>query len=112
MPEAYLLANQETGEIKLPVIHAANRLGIGVVASATLFQGRLAHGLPKHLAQKMRTGSDAETAIQFSRSTPGLTTSLVGMGHREHVVGNMKAAAQPLVTEKIWHELFATAESS
>jgi len=107
MPEAYLLANQETGEIKLPVIHAANRLGIGVVASATLLQGRLIHGLPKHLAQKMKTRNDAETAIQFSRSTPGLTTSLVGMGHREHVVANMQAAAQPPLPEKIWHELFA-----
>lgn len=107
MPEAYLLANQETGEIKVPAIHAANRLGISVVTSATLFQGRLAHGLPKHLGQKLGTASDAETAIQFSRSTPGLTTSLVGMGHREHVAANLKAGSRPPVAEKLWHELFA-----
>lgn len=107
MPEAYLLANQETGEIKVPVIHAANRLGIGVVTSATLFQGRLAHGLPKHLLQKLGSASDAETAIQFSRSTPGLTTSLVGMGHREHVAANLKAGSRPPISEKLWRELFA-----
>jgi len=107
MTEAYFVANQETGEIKVPVIHAANRLGIAVVTSATLFQGRLAHGLPAHLARKMKTRNDAETAIQFSRSTPGLTTSLVGMGHREHVLANLNAAADSQVPEKVWHELFA-----
>jgi aryl-alcohol dehydrogenase-like predicted oxidoreductase len=107
MPEAYLLANQETGEIKVPAIHAANRHGIGVVTSATLSQGHLAYGLPKHLLQKLGTQTDAETAIQFSRSTPGLTTSLVGMGHREHVAANLKALSRPPVGEKLWHELFA-----
>jgi predicted aldo/keto reductase-like oxidoreductase len=110
MPEAYLVPNQETGEIKLPVIHAANRLDIAVVTSATLFQGRLVHGLPRHLSQKMGTASDAETAIQFSRSTPGITTSLIGMGHREHVAGNVKAARLQPIKEENWRQVFAAEE--
>lgn len=107
MLEAYGLANQETGEINLPVIHAAARMGIAVVTSATLLQGRLTHGLPKALREKMGTSNDSETAIQFSRCTPGLTTSLVGMGHREHVLANMKAAKLPLLPQKAWHDLLA-----
>jgi len=34
--------------------------------------------------------TDAQTAIQFVRSTPGITTALVGMSRVEHVEENLK----------------------
>jgi aryl-alcohol dehydrogenase-like predicted oxidoreductase len=64
------------------VLEAAARLGIAAVASATLLQAQvLAH-------------TDAQRAIQFTRSTPGISVALVGMSHRQHVVENLGVASQ------------------
>jgi aryl-alcohol dehydrogenase-like predicted oxidoreductase len=36
--------------------------------------------------------TSAQRALQFARSTPGVTTALVGMGRREHVAENLDVA--------------------
>lgn len=77
-----------------------------MIGSATLYQGRLTHGLPEDLGPRLGTKTDAETAIQFARSAPGLTTALIGMGHKEHVAANLKPAQAPLTAEKVWRGLF------
>ena len=78
------------------VLHAADRLGIAVVASATLIQGRLIG----HLPEKIHTlipglESDAQRSIQFTRSTPGVSVALVGMGRPDHVAQNLGIARVP-----------------
>ena len=93
MPEAYGLANQSDGHGKMSLLSAASRLGIAVMGSATLYQGQLTHGLPEIVGRILGLKSDAENAIQFSRSAPGLATSLIGMGHREHVAANLRPRA-------------------
>jgi len=108
MPEAYLLANQMVGKKSVSLLEAAAALGITVVGSATLYQGRLAHGLPKFVGQTLGMNSDAENAIQFSRSTPGLAVSLVGMGRKEHVATNLKAGLLPPARFEEWQRLFAS----
>src|SRR5579864_4878149 len=108
MPEAYLLANQMVGKKSVSLLDAAAALGIIVVGSATLYQGRLAHGLPKFVGQTLGMKSDAENAIQFSRSTPGLAVSLVGMGRKEHVATNLKAGLLPPAKFEEWQRLFAS----
>src|SRR3989442_5339389 len=95
MPEAYGLLNQGLGKEKLSLLSAAAPLGIAVMGSATLYQARLTHGLPYFIGNILKMQSDAENAIQFSRSTPGLTISLVGMGHKEHVAANINPALTP-----------------
>jgi len=41
--------------------------------------------------------TNAQRAIQFTRSTPGISVALVGMGHSEHVLENLGVAQfQPL----------------
>ncbi|HXX27682.1 MAG TPA: aldo/keto reductase [Terriglobales bacterium] len=105
MPEAYTMANQGSGK-KQSLLAAAAELGIAVVGSATLHQGQLTDGLPKSLGELLGSKSDAENAIQFSRSAPGLTTALVGMGHEEHVLANLKVAQTPPTTLARWNELF------
>jgi len=55
------------------VIDEAQRLGVSVVTSATLLQGRI----------------PPQMAIEFVRSTPGITTSLIGMSSVEHVEENL-----------------------
>ncbi len=105
MPEAYVLANQGLGGEKMSVLTAARELGIAVIGSATLSQGRLARGLPEFVGKTLGMKTDSENAIQFARSAPGLTTALVGMGQEEHVAENLKLAAWPLATKEEWSRL-------
>ncbi|HSL53461.1 MAG TPA: aldo/keto reductase [Pyrinomonadaceae bacterium] len=55
------------------VIEEAKGLGVTVVTSASLLQGRI----------------PPQKAIEFVRSTPGITTSLIGMSRVEHVEENL-----------------------
>jgi aryl-alcohol dehydrogenase-like predicted oxidoreductase len=106
MTEAYALANQASGKENMPLLSAASRLGIAVIGSATLYQSRLTHGLPEFVGHTLGMNSDAENAIQFSRSTPGLTSSLIGMRRKEHVQSNLKPASIPIVPLEQWSKLF------
>ena len=107
MTEAYVLANQTSGKEKMSLLAAASGLGVAVIGSATLYQSRLTHGLPDFVGQTLGMNSDAENAIQFSRSTPGLTSSLIGMRRKEHVQSNLKPASNPITPREQWSELFA-----
>ena len=74
----------------IPVADAADQLGVTVVASASMLQARLSRGLPDEIRTPLGPlASDAQTAIQFVRSTPGITTALVGMSRLEHVEENL-----------------------
>jgi aryl-alcohol dehydrogenase-like predicted oxidoreductase len=110
MPEAFGLSNQILGKKNLSVLSAAQQLGIAVIGSATLYQGRLAHSLPFFIRETLGMKGDAENAIQFARSTPGLTTALVGMGNAVHVAANLKPAlVQPARLDE-WSRLFTKKE--
>jgi aryl-alcohol dehydrogenase-like predicted oxidoreductase len=106
MPEAHGLANQNFGKEKMSLLSAASRLGVVVVGSATLHQGQLARGLPELVSRILGLQDDAQNAIQFSRSAPGLTTALIGMGHAEHVAVNLKPALVPPTPMEQWNKLF------
>lgn len=74
----------------IPVADAAEQLGVTVIASASMLQARLSRGLPDQIRGPLGPlESDAQTAIQFVRSTPGITTALVGMSRVEHVEENL-----------------------
>ena len=90
------------------VAHEANELGITVIASASLLQSRLARGLPEQvrgLLGPLRT--DAQTAIQFVRSTPGITTALVGMSRVEHVEENLELVEVEPLDQRGFAKLFS-----
>ena len=106
MPEACGLLNQSDGKDKVSLLTAASRLGIAVMGSATLYQGQLTHGLPEIVGRVLGLKSDAENAIQFSRSAPGISTSLIGMGHKEHVAPNLRPALIPPTPIEQWTKLF------
>jgi aryl-alcohol dehydrogenase-like predicted oxidoreductase len=111
MPEAYGLINQRTAKEKMSVLSAAARLGMAVMGSATLYQARLAHGLPDFVGRVLGMKKDAENAIQFSRSAPGLASSLIGMGRKEHVAANLEAGLTNPTPLADWKRLFTrTAE--
>lgn len=60
----------------LTPLAAASSLGITVMTSASIGQGRL--------------GGDLREALEFALSAPGVTTALVGMGRAEHVAENLR----------------------
>lgn len=91
MPEALTLENQTVDGERMSVLEAASALGVTVVASASIFQGKVARNLPEQIREPLGSlATDAQTAIQFVRSTPGVTTALVGMSRREHAEENLQ----------------------
>lgn len=91
MPEALTLVNQRIGDEQLTLLEAAQALGVTVVSSASILQGQVAHSLPEAVRDAMGSlPTDAQTAIQFVRSTPGITTALIGMSSVEHVDENLE----------------------
>ena len=102
MPEAAVASTQQLGRKLGPLLQAAKAHGLLVFASASLLQGQLTRGLPPEFRSwfpRMRT--DAQRAIQFVRSTPGITCALVGMSHLEHVQENLETAlAAPITLEQ------------
>lgn len=98
MPEAYTLMNQTVDKPPyVSTLNAAFRLGLHVIASASLMNGRLQR-LPEegraHVQGYLPAAqSDAELALQFVRSTTGVTAGLVGMASAAHVTENLRAAA-------------------
>jgi aryl-alcohol dehydrogenase-like predicted oxidoreductase len=91
MPEALVLRNQVVDQAEVSTLEAAAMLGVTVVSSASILQGRVAHDLPESIREPLGSlATDALTAIQFVRSTPGITTALVGMSSPEHVEENLQ----------------------
>ncbi len=108
MMEALLDPTQISQGNLIPLLSTAQQHGMIVMASASILQGQLSQNLPAHLAP-LFTGlsNDAQRAIQFTRSAPGITTALVGMSHVHHVEENLKVGAVPPLSEKEFMELFS-----
>jgi aryl-alcohol dehydrogenase-like predicted oxidoreductase len=104
LPEVVAVAREIAGEehhfrfVQLPfsleiqealeggVLNLAKELGITVIASAPLGQGRLTDDLPR--------------ALQFARSAPGIAAAVVGMSSSRHVEENLAIASQPPLTRR------------
>jgi aryl-alcohol dehydrogenase-like predicted oxidoreductase len=90
-----------------PALVAARSRGLMVFASASLLQGRLSEGLPAEIAEHLGgLATDAQRAIQFVRSTPGITTALVGMSHCKHVEENLATARVPPLNFRDYRAMF------
>lgn len=90
MPEAFLVANQPVAGKTRTILEAAHELGITIMASASIMQARVTRDLPHFVAAAVGgLKTDGQRALQFVRSTPGITTALVGMRSAEHVAENL-----------------------
>lgn len=96
MPEAFTRREPES------VLDAAAELNITVIASAPLLQARLARSLPDEIAATIpHFETHAQRALQFARSTPGITAALTGMSKVEHVAENlMLQAVRPMTPDE------------
>jgi aryl-alcohol dehydrogenase-like predicted oxidoreductase len=109
MTEALVLPNQPLGGHRVPLLVAAQELGVTVVGSASLMQMHVARGLPRVFQEVLGLENDLHRALQFARSAPGLTTALVGMGRAEHVRQNLEIAAVPPAPLQLLLRLFSAA---
>jgi aryl-alcohol dehydrogenase-like predicted oxidoreductase len=108
MPEALTLDNQEVNGEKASPLMAAEKLGVTVMCSASIMQSQLSQGLPPFVAETFANlKTDAQRAIQFVRSTPCVTTALVGMSQRSHVEENMMVAQTSPATFEEFMGLFS-----
>ncbi len=110
MTEAFTRATQRVGAELVTVVEAARRLGIYIMASASVHQGQLTRNLPPVVAQFLPgLETDTQRALQFVRSTPGIGTALIGMKSAEHVEENTLVTGLSPLPEKEFARLFTPA---
>jgi aryl-alcohol dehydrogenase-like predicted oxidoreductase len=107
MAEALTHPTQELDGEKVPVLEAAAHLGMYVMASASLHQAQLTRGMPPVVGEVLKgLETDAQRALQFVRSAPGLGTALVGMKQEAHVLENLATARVPPTPPDQFERLF------
>lgn len=100
MPEALFFQNQKLGDEYVSLLEAAEGFGVTAIASGSLLQGQAARGLPEAIRDTLGSlATDAQTAVQFVRSAPGITTALVGMRKVAHVEENLQLVKVPLASQ-------------
>lgn len=94
MPQAARFPSQPWRGARVPILRAAQESHMLVLCSATLMQGQLLRRIPISVRDRLG-GSAVEAAVQFSRSTPGVTCALVGTGRPDHARENLSVVLQP-----------------
>jgi len=98
MAEALLKSNHVVDGQAVPLLTAAEANNITVITSISANAGNVSWGIPRSLrAACSGLDSDAQIAIQFARSAPGVCTALVGMTSANHVRENLKLRQLPQV---------------
>ena len=100
MPEAVRTPTQPVGSRgeMVPAVQAAADLGVAVFASAPLMQGQLTKDLPDSVRDFFPLQqTDAQRALAFVRSVPGVTAALVGTRSIAHLDENLDSA-RPVAT--------------
>lgn len=101
MPEAWIVGNQSYGANLVSLLQIASKYDMIVMGSGSLLQARLTGPLPKFLDPHFpNLQKSSQRALQFARSAPGLTTSLVGMKTITHVRENLEVAKVPPIPEE------------
>jgi aryl-alcohol dehydrogenase-like predicted oxidoreductase len=112
MTEALTLGNQSVRGRDRTVMEAASELDLTLIASASLLQGQVAKNLPGFVAEALGLQNDAERALQFVRSSPGISTALVGMSRVEHVKANARLVGLPPANVDEFSKLFSRGEGA
>jgi aryl-alcohol dehydrogenase-like predicted oxidoreductase len=95
LTEALLLPTQRWAGQALTLLQAAEASGIRVQTSASIMQAKILAQLPTEFIGGMGVETAAQAALQFTRSCPGVTTALCGMGQTKHVRENARLLALP-----------------
>ena len=107
MSEALSSINQQAAGKESTPLEAAQALNLAVMCSASVLQGQLTRALPEMIRDTFQgLETDGQRALQFVRSTPGVTTALVGMKQLSHVDENLKTARVPPAPWEQYSKLF------
>ncbi len=106
MPEAFLAPTQVLGGEAMTPLAAAQSSGLSVQTSASIMQARILRQLPDGFAEALGLRTPAQAALQFTRSCPGVTTALCGMGQAAHVAENVAVMAVPKLEAPALESLF------
>lgn len=104
--EAYLSPTQVYGGEELTALDAAIAAELEVQTSASLMQARILRQIPPDFMAALGAATPAQAALQFTRSCPGVTTALCGMGRPDHVAENAAVLPLPKVDPKILASMF------
>jgi aryl-alcohol dehydrogenase-like predicted oxidoreductase len=91
MADAFTVESHEGPEGPQSALWFAHEAGLNVFTSASIAQGDLAAEIPESVGERLAGDSTVQRAINFARSAPGVTSSLVGMSHPKHVEENLGA---------------------
>jgi aryl-alcohol dehydrogenase-like predicted oxidoreductase len=91
MADAFTVESHEGPEGPQSALWFAREAGLNVFTSASIAQGDLASEIPEDVGERLEGDTTAQRAINFARSAPGVTASLVGMSTPEHVEENIDA---------------------
>jgi aryl-alcohol dehydrogenase-like predicted oxidoreductase len=106
MPEALVAPTQDLDGVRVPVLAAARKLDLTVLTSGSILK-RLGYPLPMEIAEVFSDlATDAQRALQFTRSAPGVAVALAGMGQAIHVEENLAVAALPPAGLEIFQWIF------
>ena len=106
MPEAFLAPTQMLDGEAMTPLAAAQASGLSVQTSASIMQARILNQLPDGFAEALGLQTPAQAALQFTRSCPGVTTALCGMGRVAHVTENAAVMAVPKLDAIALESLF------
>lgn len=110
MSEALSSVNQKAGGKDATPLEAAQSFNLSVMCSASVLQGQLTRNLPEMIGDTFGgLETDGQRALQFVRSTPGVTTALVGMKQLSHVKENLGTALVPPAPWEQYSKLFESA---
>jgi aryl-alcohol dehydrogenase-like predicted oxidoreductase len=105
MTEAFALANQGATSL----LTAAADAGVYVMTSGSILQGKLTRQLPDEMRAVLgaHLETDAQRALEFVRSTPGVGTALCGMKTLAHVEENAEILARAPLPPAVIRDMLA-----
>ncbi|PIQ97524.1 MAG: aldo/keto reductase [Nitrospinae bacterium CG11_big_fil_rev_8_21_14_0_20_56_8] len=106
MLQAVRTPTQEVEGKMWPAIPAAGKLGLHCLTSGSIAQGDIpiqGPDLVRRFGPNLST--DAQRALQFTRSAPGVLTALVGMKQASHVRENLDLVRQPALSAETFEDL-------
>jgi aryl-alcohol dehydrogenase-like predicted oxidoreductase len=112
MTEGFTRFSHATGKGNIAsTVQAARQLGVYLVASHTLGKGLLATQSADAVRLAMAgLANDAQRALQFNRSTPGIGTSLVGISSAEHLADLLAVARTAPLAKDAYVKLYDRAD--
>jgi aryl-alcohol dehydrogenase-like predicted oxidoreductase len=97
MADAFTAEVHEGDDGPTSALRYAHEYGLDVFTSASIAQGDLAASIPPEVDARLSGDTRAQRAINFARSAPGVTCSLVGAADPDHVAENVAAGTfEPL----------------